>query len=719
MQTLGVKILLVEDSAEVAQLTVEQLRHQGLEVEWEHVQATDEFAGRLDSSFDAVIADYHVPGAAVRTVLAMTRERFPDLPFLVISAAMSADEGVELMRLGAQDYLSKRRLQRLGPSLIQCVARARERQQATAETTRYRSLFARLPGGVARSTPTGETLEIDTALLHLLGYPDEAAYRWDHASGDGAFISAEARAEIGGLLGRTGRLVDYQTQVRRHDGSLVWVRLDMIPVRGEDGELTSYDTLVVDIDDQHRALEELRWSESQRRMLLKHDGAGAERTRIAQGIHDDAVQVMSATNIHLAILGRKLSDPKLRAEVDRLIDAVGESSARLRDLIFELQPPALEVSGLAAALRDQLARLQRDAAIDVKLTGHLAQEPDRDRGMLLYRIAQEAFANIRKHAEATRVDVAISTADDGVLLRIHDDGRGFSPRAPGDYMDPGHIGLASIVERPPLVEGWGRVESSPGAGTTVTVWVPGNGNTDSPAGAPTHGPAGPDAIPPKMSAENRKSNGIARVLIVEDHPLVAQALLHLLQEAEDLTVVGVANDGADAVRQAMETHPDVVLMDYHLPGQSGAYSVAEIRSSAPATFFLFLSADDTDSALLAAVEAGASGYLSKATRPELVLDAVRRVAAGETLIPAAVLTRLISSKRTAVEHAEAESRFTPREREVLKLMSQGLDSASIAQRLGIQLSTVRFHVRSILGRLQAHTQLEAVALAAELGLLDR
>jgi DNA-binding NarL/FixJ family response regulator len=184
---------------------------------------------------------------------------------------------------------------------------------------------------------------------------------------------------------------------------------------------------------------------------------------------------------------------------------------------------------------------------------------------------------------------------------------------------------------------------------------------------------------------------------------------------------GVANTAAEATRLAAENSPDVVIMDFHLKNSSGAQAANQIRSASPQTVFLFYSADNSDEVLLEAVEAGASGYLSKGSHPDLILDAVRRVAVGDMLIPSSLLVRLINSKRAAVAASAAKARvdaqFTAREREMLILMREGLDNAAMSARLFIELSTVRWHVRHILDKLGAHSKLEAVAKAAELGLL--
>jgi DNA-binding NarL/FixJ family response regulator len=212
------------------------------------------------------------------------------------------------------------------------------------------------------------------------------------------------------------------------------------------------------------------------------------------------------------------------------------------------------------------------------------------------------------------------------------------------------------------------------------------------------------------------------VLIVEDHPMLADALHRLIDDAPDVAVAGVADNAEDAVRLAAESHPRVVLMDAHLPGMSGAQAAAAIRATEPHVAVLFLSGDDGESTLFNAVEAGAAGYLSKASRPDRILEAVRRVAAGEMLIPASVLARLIAANRSladsAARRSHALAKFTDREREVLGLMGRGLENAAIATALSIEMTTARWHVQHILDKLGAHSKLEAVARAARLGMLD-
>ncbi len=208
-----------------------------------------------------------------------------------------------------------------------------------------------------------------------------------------------------------------------------------------------------------------------------------------------------------------------------------------------------------------------------------------------------------------------------------------------------------------------------------------------------------------------------RVLIVEDHQVVAEGLAVLLDEHPDLDVVGWAATVADAERLVATEPVDVVVLDYWLPDRTGAEAVAALRVYRPDAAVVFLSADDSDDVILAALEAGASGYLVKSAGGADVAAAVRRAAEGEILMPARQLAALLTRRREQARQQAEQSRrlasLTPRERQILGLMAEGMDNREIALRLGISYATVRSHVRHLLGKLGARSKLEAVVRAVD------
>lgn len=213
------------------------------------------------------------------------------------------------------------------------------------------------------------------------------------------------------------------------------------------------------------------------------------------------------------------------------------------------------------------------------------------------------------------------------------------------------------------------------------------------------------------------------VIIVEDHQVLAEGLELALSRHSDMRVLGSAGTVAAAVELARQARPRVVIMDFHLPDGNGAEAATAIRAELGDVAIIMLSADTNDETMSAAIEAGACGYIVKSEAAGKVVDAVRRAAEGEMLIPAAVLAGLLARQRQrAQEEAERERlvrHLTPREREVLKLMAQGLDNWAISEHLVISFTTVRGHVQNILEKLDAHSKLEAVARASQAGLLGR
>lgn len=204
-------------------------------------------------------------------------------------------------------------------------------------------------------------------------------------------------------------------------------------------------------------------------------------------------------------------------------------------------------------------------------------------------------------------------------------------------------------------------------------------------------------------------------MIVDNHELVAESLSLLLDGEPDITVVACIASVHDAAELPKQLDPDVVLMDFHLDDGTGRDAAFAMRQRHSGARFIFLSRDMNDAAQLAAIEVGASAYLSKSLPAADLVAAVRRVAAGESLItPAQIAATLY---RTRDRESVRES-LSARERDVLQLMSDGISTREMARRLGISYSTVRTHIRSINTKLGAHSMLNAVVAARELELVN-
>ncbi|GAA3438799.1 response regulator transcription factor [Kutzneria kofuensis] len=210
-----------------------------------------------------------------------------------------------------------------------------------------------------------------------------------------------------------------------------------------------------------------------------------------------------------------------------------------------------------------------------------------------------------------------------------------------------------------------------------------------------------------------------RVLVVDDQHLARAGLRMLCGTTDDIEVVGDADNGHAAQRMVDQTAPDVVLMDLRMPGVDGITATARILAARPSTRILVLTTFDDDDHLYPALSAGAHGFLAKDAAPEEVLDAIRRVATGDSPFSPAVLRRLVQAAVTA--HAApppedaALARLTPREREVLALVGDGLSNPEIGQRLHLGVTTVKTHIASLMTKTGAPNRVRLALLAARAG----
>ena len=217
-------------------------------------------------------------------------------------------------------------------------------------------------------------------------------------------------------------------------------------------------------------------------------------------------------------------------------------------------------------------------------------------------------------------------------------------------------------------------------------------------------------------------NGRIRVLIVDDHLAVAESLQALLSRQADLDVGEVATNGGAALRLAAERTPQVVLMDHNLSGESGVVVAEAMLAAHPQTAVVMLSGGMSQDELIAAVEVGVSGYLQKTMPAVEIVDAIRRAAAGEILLPPEELSSLLRLGRERTRQRDERQRNLPqltrREHEVLVLMAAAADAERIAEELKISVNTARGYIQNILEKVGAHSRLEAVVRATEMGLLS-
>jgi DNA-binding NarL/FixJ family response regulator len=212
-----------------------------------------------------------------------------------------------------------------------------------------------------------------------------------------------------------------------------------------------------------------------------------------------------------------------------------------------------------------------------------------------------------------------------------------------------------------------------------------------------------------------ESTNSIRVLIVDDHEVLASSLAKALDAEDDLVAVGVAGTLKKAAAMIRTTAPDVLLLDHRLPDGDGVAAIGRLRELRPSMAIIVLTASPSEHLMVAAVEAGVSGFLSKTRSLGEVTSAVRSAAVGEAVISPEMLARLLP--RLGGTGRVGAAALTERERETLGLIAQGLSNAAMAEQLVVSVNTVRNHVANLLGKLGARSKLEALSIAIREGLL--
>ena len=344
---------------------------------------------------------------------------------------------------------------------------------------RHADLYNRLPIGIFRRAVDGTGLAANPAIVEICGYPSEEAFL--EADPVAFWVDPVEREKWLSNLRAKGVVKDQVLRFKRYDGTPFWARMTARYVVEGEGETPFIEGAVVDIteekllDEELRAtLADLRRAGDERRRLLTHlvKAKEEERNRVASDIHDDSVQVMTSVAIDLERLSRGITAPDQRRALEQLESRVRDAIGRLRTMVFELRPPTLEEEGVGSALRLYLEEFSIDSGIAHDMRNLLEDEPANPTRVVLYRIAQEALTNVRKHSGASNVVVDLARLDGGIAMTVSDDGIGFDVAAVTEDKSPGHIGLSEMRERAEMADGSFEVSSRSGGGTTIRAWIP-------------------------------------------------------------------------------------------------------------------------------------------------------------------------------------------------------------------------------------------------------
>jgi len=217
-----------------------------------------------------------------------------------------------------------------------------------------------------------------------------------------------------------------------------------------------------------------------------------------------------------------------------------------------------------------------------------------------------------------------------------------------------------------------------------------------------------------MKTELTVQAGVIRVLLVDDHQMFLDSLDRVLRDESDIEIVGHAADGPEAQQRILETHPDVVVLDYELPGLDGGAVARWIRDSDIDTYVVMITGNASLPAVRDSLESGCTGVVTKDRAASDLVAAIRSAAVGEATVAVPAMSMLLNEARLGTDDAG----LTPRELEVLALLGQGASTEELATALFVSRNTVRSHVQRVLTKMGARSKLEAVVMARERGILS-
>jgi PAS domain S-box-containing protein len=544
-----------------------------------------------------------------------------------------------------------------------------ERKQAMEALMRserlYRAIGESIDYGVWVCAPDGRNIYASESFLKMVGLTQEQCSNF----GWGEVLhpdDAERTIAAWKQCVQTGGTWDIEHRFWGVDGQWHDVLARGVPVRDEQGEITSWAGINVDISRLKRAEEELRQAKDQldlrvqerteqlsgmidklnveviQRTLAEQSlrerseqlrllaseltlAEQRERQRLAQVLHDGLQQILVGAKFRLALMQRAKDKDlqKATSEVSDLIDDAIETS---RSLTAELSPPILHECGLVPAL-EWLARWMQDKhGLILDLKAQTQTDPiAEDVKVLLFQATRELLFNVVKHAGVKTARVQVYRPGGQIQITVADEGAGFDPtqlRTAGGHA--GGFGLFSVRERLHLLGGQMQIDSAPGRGSSITLVAPASTMAKHAGAAPAE-PTLKVSVglpaPPKAAATDARNK--IRVLVVDDHIVMRQGLASLLRETPDIEIVGEASEGEAAVKLVRELLPDVILMDISLAGMNGIQATQIIHSEWPRIRIIGLSMFEEGVRAAAIRAAGAVGYLTKSGPSEDVIRAIR------------------------------------------------------------------------------------------------
>jgi PAS domain S-box-containing protein len=650
----SIRVLLVEDSISGARLLQRRLHAISSEpLDITHVTALDEALTRLnDKAFDVALLDLSASFSNGADAIRRIRCRESRIPIVGLTAP--GEEMPEIERIrddSALDFILEKQNdpQAISRAIRYAVRLKRAEDFLRESEERFRLACEAFHAMVYDVDARTGCVILVHGLPSLLGYdPGKEPQNRDW------WFAQIHKDDIPRVLQQLqafrskGNDYALQYRIRHRDGTYIVVEDSGRNIPDETGRAVRTIGSVVDVTQRKQAEDALRQSEQRYQELVEEleqmveqrtadleqrslqlrtltaeltHAEERERTRLAQAIHDDLQQLLVGARFCAETLAVSIKED-LQETMQRLNQFLNEAIESARSLTFELSPPILHSAGLARSLHYLARQMETKHGLKVEIQADEQAEPEIEGlKVLLFQATRELLFNIVKHAQVKNAEVEVQRLKGNLLqITVSDSGIGFDPEKCAAEDDHG-FGLFSIRGRLDLIGGCLEIKSAPGAGSRCTITAPLRKLKAAERAAWEAASGGVQGTKPRggMVRAGRK----IRVLIADDHTIMRQGLMQLLQGHKDIAVVGEAVDGQEALELAPQLNPDVIILQGNMSRIEGIETTLQLKREFPQIKVIGLSAGEEPELGAAMRKAGAFAFFNKANRLESLVATIR------------------------------------------------------------------------------------------------
>ena len=473
-------MLIADDNPDDRSLVIRKLSEEFPDCQFSQVTELSQLTLALERGpWDLVVTDYQLRWSDGLRVLKSVKSRWPECPVIMFTGTGSEEIAVQAMKAGLDDYVLKspKHYARLPAAAMMALVRAIQRRALREAETRYQHLFNRLPVGLFCAAPDGRITDANPAMVEMLGYPNRETLL--PANARRLFANASQRRRWVAAAQRSGNIEQFELELRRYDGKLIWTEINARAVNDDRGRTQHWHGSAEDITARKRAEEVLRDSREQLRALAAYlqSVREKERTRVARKVQGEVGQALAGLKTELAWLEGKLTQglgpASLSLVLERLKalpEAVAAMLATVERITTELRPTVLDDLGLEAAIAWQIREFEQRTGIKCIFDSKVGKAKlDPDRAAAVFRIFQETLTNIVRHAKATEASIHLRREGDKLVLEVQNNGRGVAGR---ENSGTRSLDVLGIRERATSLHGEVNIVSGQGSGTLVGVRVP-------------------------------------------------------------------------------------------------------------------------------------------------------------------------------------------------------------------------------------------------------